>query len=70
MSDTNIKNLYLVLDNTSFTGLGKITGSIQYRTADYKEAGLTPIFEYKEENLTNPDLKSKTFVYFNTIFRL
>lgn len=69
MSDTNIKNLYLILDNTTFVGLDDTSGSIQYRTEEFKQAGLTPVFQFKEENLLNPDLKPKTFLYYNTIYK-
>lgn len=68
MTDTNIKSLYFALDEEGFVSLENIKSSPQYQAAYASVAGETPIFSYSEQNLNNPDLKAKTFIYYNNFY--
>jgi hypothetical protein len=68
VSDTNIKALYYALDSESFVALTNISSSEQYRAAVSDGTGETPVFAYNQQSLNNPDLKAKTYIYYNNFY--
>jgi len=70
MTDTNIKSLYYVLDNEIFISLENIKDTQHYRAANNDGTGEASVFKYAESYLENPDLKAKTFIYYNNLFSI
>lgn len=67
ITDTNVKNLYFYLDNTQFTDLSTISSSIQYNAAIPNPTTETPVYVFSTSSLNDPNLKAKSFIYYNTV---
>lgn len=68
MTDTNIKDLYFYLDEQQFKSIENIKDSQQYAASQNNLGQEGSIFTFNVANLLNPNLKAKTFVYYNCFY--
>lgn len=70
VTDTNVKGLFFSLDNSIFEPYENISGSMQYYASTDQANPEAPKLKFNKEDLLSEDLKSRTFVYYNTIYKL
>jgi hypothetical protein len=70
MTDTNVRGLYFIIDDTDFLPLEEIKDSIQYNSTRQEYVFESPKKIYNEESLKDFEQKAKLLIYYNSIYKL